>query len=57
VIPLVGGSQSLRMWHIIGMWLFIAFAVIHIYMAIRADVMSRQSSISAIVSGWRLYRD
>jgi Ni/Fe-hydrogenase 1 B-type cytochrome subunit len=39
------------------MWLFIAFAVIHIYMAIRADVMSRQSSISAIVSGWRLYRD
>jgi Ni/Fe-hydrogenase 1 B-type cytochrome subunit len=57
VIPLFGGSQSLRMWHIIGMWLFIAFAVIHIYMAIRADVMSRQSSISAIVSGWRLYRD
>jgi Ni/Fe-hydrogenase 1 B-type cytochrome subunit len=57
VIPLLGGSQSVRMWHILGMWLFLTFAVIHIYMAIRADVMSRQSSISAIVSGWRLYRD
>lgn len=57
VIPLLGGSQSVRMLHILGMWLFITFAIIHIYMAIRADIMSRQSSISAIVSGWRLYRD
>ena len=56
-IPLLGGSQSVRMWHVLGMWLFITFAIIHIYMAIRADVMSRQSSISAIISGWRLYRD
>ncbi len=56
-IPLFGGAQNLRMLHILGMWLFIAFAIIHIYMAVRADIMRRQSSVSAIISGWRTYRD
>lgn len=56
-IPLFGGSQQLRMLHIFGMWLFIVFAIIHIYMAIRADIMGKQSSVSAIVGGWRTYRD
>jgi len=32
------------------------FAILHIYMAIRADIMTRQSSVSAIISGWRTYR-
>jgi Ni/Fe-hydrogenase 1 B-type cytochrome subunit len=56
-IPLLGGSQEVRMLHILGMWLFIVFAIIHIYMAIRADIMSKQSSVSTIISGWRTYRD
>ena len=57
VIPLMGGSQSVRMWHLFGMWLMVAFVVIHIYMATRADVMRPQSSVSVIISGWRTYRD
>lgn len=57
VIPLMGGSQSVRMWHLLGMWLILVFAVIHIYMAIRADIMGRQSSVSTIISGWRTFRD
>lgn len=57
VIPLLGGSQSVRMLHIVGMWLFITFAIIHIYMALRADIMGKASSVSAIISGWRIYRD
>lgn len=56
-IPLLGGSQEVRMLHIVGMWLFLVFAIIHIYMAIRADIMGSQSSISTIVSGWRTYKD
>ncbi len=43
----------MRMWHVFGMWLLIVFAIIHIYMALRADVMSRQSSLRTIVNGWR----
>ena len=57
VIPLMGDSQTVRMWHIFAMWLLIAFVIIHVYMAIRADIMGRQSSVSAIISGWRTFRD
>lgn len=57
VIPLMGGSQSVRMWHILGMWLIIVFVIIHVYMAIRADIMGKHSSVSTIFSGWRFFRD
>lgn len=57
VTPLLGNSQEVRMWHYTAMWLLIAFVIIHVYMAIRADIMGRQSSVSAIISGWRTYRD
>lgn len=57
VIPLMDGSQNVRMWHLFGMWLILVFAIIHTYMAIRADIMSAQSSVSTIISGWRTYRD
>lgn len=56
-IPMLGGSQEVRMLHIVGMWLFIVFTIIHIYMAIRADIMSSQSSVRTIISGWRTFRD
>jgi Ni/Fe-hydrogenase 1 B-type cytochrome subunit len=57
VIPLMGGAQSVRMWHILGMWLILVFVIIHIYMAIRADIMGKHSSVSTIFSGWRFFRD
>ena len=56
-IPLMGGSQNVRMWHLFGMWLIVAFAIVHIYMVVRADIMGSQSSVSAIISGWRTYKD
>lgn len=52
----LGDAQNVRMWHVLGMWLFIVFVILHLYMAIRADIMTRQSSVSAILSGWRTYR-
>ena len=45
------------MWHTLGMWLLLVFAVIHIYMAIRADIMDRESSVSTIMGGWRFWKD
>jgi len=37
--------------------LMLAFVVIHMYMAVRADVIGRQSSVSTMLSGWRTYKD
>jgi Ni/Fe-hydrogenase 1 B-type cytochrome subunit len=57
VIPLFGQSQDVHSVHHLGMWLIICFVIIHIYVAVREDIMSRQSIISTMVSGWRMFKD
>ena len=57
VIPLFGQSQDVHTWHHLGMWYILTFVMIHIYVAIREDIMSRQSLISTMVSGWRMFKD
>ncbi len=56
-IPLMGQSQDVHTYHHLVMWLLIIFAIIHIYVAVREDIMSRQSIISSMISGWRLFKD
>lgn len=57
VFVLEASSQTVRMWHLMGMWLMLFFVIIHIYMAIRADFASRQNGVSAMIDGWRTFKD
>ena len=57
VIPALGGSMQVHNLHRLGMWIMMTFALIHIYAAIREDIMSRQSLISTMISGWRMFKD
>jgi Ni/Fe-hydrogenase 1 B-type cytochrome subunit len=57
VIPLLGQSQDVHTWHHLGLWIIVCFTTIHIYAAVREDIMSRQSIISSMVSGWRMFKD
>ena len=57
VFVLVPSSQTVRMWHLFGMWLMLLFIIIHIYMVIRAEMMSRQNGISVMINGWRTFKD
>jgi Ni/Fe-hydrogenase 1 B-type cytochrome subunit len=57
LIPLAGQSQDVRLWHHWGMWVIVVFVMLHVYVAIREDIMSRQSLISTMVSGWRMFKD
>ncbi|MBB5047304.1 Ni/Fe-hydrogenase 1 B-type cytochrome subunit [Rhodopseudomonas rhenobacensis] len=50
-------SQDLHTWHHLGMWAIVVFVVVHIYAAVREDILSRQSMISSMISGERLFRD
>jgi Ni/Fe-hydrogenase 1 B-type cytochrome subunit len=31
--------------------------MVHIYAAVREDIMSRQSIVSTMISGWRTFKD
>ena len=57
VIPLFGQSQDVHTWHHLGMWWIIVFVMLHVYAAIREDMVSRQSLISSMISGWRMFKD
>lgn len=57
VIPLFGQSMDVHTWHHLGMWWIILFVMVHIYVAIREDIMSRQSLVSTMISGWRTFKD
>jgi Ni/Fe-hydrogenase 1 B-type cytochrome subunit len=58
VLPLAGhNSLHLHTIHHLGMWMIVIFSIVHIYAAIREDVMSRQSLVSTMISGWRMFKD
>lgn len=50
-------SQDLHTWHRLGMWAMVVFIIVHVYAAIREDIMSRQSMISTMISGDRMFKD
>ncbi|NDV13988.1 Ni/Fe-hydrogenase, b-type cytochrome subunit [Crenobacter caeni] len=57
MLPLFGGSLDLHAWHRLGMWAIIVFVMIHVYAAIREDIMSKQSMVSTMISGFRMFKD
>lgn len=57
VIPLAGQSMDVHTLHHLGMWFILTFVMIHIYVAIREDIMSRQSIVSTMISGHRTFKD
>ncbi|MGB0683813.1 MAG: Ni/Fe-hydrogenase, b-type cytochrome subunit [Magnetovibrionaceae bacterium] len=57
VHDLFGNPQNLHTWHHVGMWVFVIFIMVHIYAAVREDIMSRQSIISTMISGERMFKD
>lgn len=57
LIPLFGQSQDVHSWHHLVMWVIICFVIVHIYVAVREDKVSRQSMLKTITTGWRTFKD
>ena len=53
VVPLLGGIQVVHFVHHVLTWVFVIFLPIHVYLALRADLMERSGTISSIISGGR----
>ncbi len=55
VFSVYGDSFFVHTTHRLVMWLIAIFCLIHMYTAIREDILSRQSIISTMVSGYRYF--
>ena len=38
------------------MWVMACFVMLHVYAAIREDIMGRQSIVSTMISGYRTFK-
>lgn len=57
VTSIFPNTLDLHVWHRVGMWAFVLFVMVHVYAAIREDIMSRQSIVSTMISGERMFKD
>ncbi|MGB8327275.1 MAG: Ni/Fe-hydrogenase, b-type cytochrome subunit [Steroidobacteraceae bacterium] len=57
VFPIIGSSMAVHTLHHLGMWVLVLFTGIHIYIAMREDILRRQSTLSTMVNGWRLFKN
>lgn len=57
VIPLFGQSQDVHTWHHMGLWALVVFMIVHIYAAVREEILGRSSMVSTMLSGYRTFKD
>ena len=54
---LFGDSQALHTWHHLAMWALLCYVIIHLYLVFRQEIMTDQSYVSTMISGYRSFKD
>jgi len=57
VTVLFGTPQAVRTAHHLAMWYVLLFSMVHMYMAMRQDVVSRATIVSTMFNGIRMWKD
>lgn len=57
VVPFLGGDFAVRQWHHVGMWFFVVFAIVHVYLVSYHDYVEGRGTASSIVGGWKFERE
>lgn len=57
VIPLMGGSFQVRMWHHLLAWGFLVFGILHIYIVFYDGLQYRNGLVTSMVSGEKFYKE
>ncbi|WP_236199899.1 Ni/Fe-hydrogenase, b-type cytochrome subunit [Pseudomonas pseudonitroreducens] len=53
MLPLLGGSNNLRTLHHLGLWMMVAFVLVHVYAAVREEIHGRLNMIGSIITGYK----
>lgn len=57
IVPLLGGDLPARNIHHILMWVFILFAMVHIYLVFYHDYIERRGITSSMIGGWKFIEE
>ena len=56
VIPLLGGSYMVHLWHHTLAWSFVVFTILHLYIVTFDSHQYRNGLITSIISGYKFYQ-
>jgi len=54
VSAVLGGESYTRIWHILAMWYFIIFMLVHVYMALMITWVQKDKTIFSMFTGYKL---
>jgi Ni/Fe-hydrogenase 1 B-type cytochrome subunit len=54
VSTMLGGESYTRIWHILAMWYFIIFVLIHMYLAISISLINKDRTFTSIFTGYKV---
>ena len=57
VVPLMGGDFAVRQWHHMGMWFFVIFSMVHVYLCFYHDYVEGRGVISSMAGGWKFVEE
>jgi Ni,Fe-hydrogenase I cytochrome b subunit len=49
-------NPRLRIVHILSMWFFIIFVLIHVYMSIMITLVNKDKTLTSIITGYKLQK-
>jgi Ni/Fe-hydrogenase 1 B-type cytochrome subunit len=56
VSNMLGGESYVRIWHILSMWVFIIFILVHFYLSLLITVTNKDRSFTSMITGYKLIR-
>jgi Ni/Fe-hydrogenase 1 B-type cytochrome subunit len=57
IVPVLGGDLPTRNLHHILMWVFILFAIFHVYLVFYHDYIERRGVTSSMIGGWKFIEE
>jgi Ni/Fe-hydrogenase 1 B-type cytochrome subunit len=57
VSNLLGGESYTRIWHILAMWYFIVFVLVHVYLAVSMTLVNKDRTLTSIFTGYKLKKN
>ena len=52
-----GNDMGLRQWHHAGLWFFVIFTLVHVYLVFYHDYVEGRGTTSSMVGGWKFERE
>lgn len=56
IIPMMGGDHGARIFHHMGLWFFVVFMFVHVYLSAYHDYVEATGTISSMFGGWKFVK-